>query len=154
MNWSVFQSELSNLFEHPIIKAIVAAVLTLLATPTTIIVAVLMFWTLNFFAELIMICRRKDLRIFDFELLDFWVRMALEVFVFLGLTIIANLTGAKFVQWYAATAICVTEFWIMMKYLYGPKRASSMVSYIATKTGIDLHIHENSLDPNEPTANG
>lgn len=154
MNWSVFQSELANLLEHPLIKAILAAILTLLATPTVIIVAVLMFWTLNLFAELIMICRREDLGIFDFELVDFWVRMALEVFVFLGLTIIANLTGAKFVQWYAATAICVTEFWIMLKYLYGPSRASDMVSYIAHRTGLDLHIHQNSLDPNESTENG
>lgn len=146
MNWSVFQSELSNLFEHPLIKAILAAIITLLATPTVIIVAVLMFWTLNFFAELIMICRRKDLGIFDFELIDFWVRMALEVFVFLGLTIIANLTGAKFVQWYAATAICVTEFWIMLKFLYGPERASGIITLIAEKTGLELHLYDN-LDP-------
>lgn len=142
MCYTVIIESFKDIFDHPFIKTIIAALSSLLFTPAFLIVAILIFWTLDLFSELV-----RGKKTGDIVLEGLYNRIIAQVIVLIGLTVLANMSAAPFVQVYGYGLVCTTEYIQVISNLYGKNKAKRIIRGLIDRAGLDPEPHLNDSPP-------
>ncbi|WP_020402810.1 hypothetical protein [Gracilimonas tropica] len=139
---------MQSFLENPLLKAVIAAVIALFTVPIEFVVALPIFWILDFVSGLYA-AKKKGSSFSVDKLNSQYVKIGIHIAFLIGMVVLANLFAVQKFIVFGFGYIISTEFISTIRNLFGDKKSVQIISHfkeLFEKTiGLDLP----DPDPND-----
>lgn len=131
MNREVYENVFTNFFENPLWKIVIGAIATLFNVPITFVIAVPIFWVLDFISG-VYASKRKGEKFSTEKVNAQYIKFGLHIVFLIGCVIISNLYSVEAFIKIGFGYIIGTEFVSMVGNAFGEKEGSKVLKKFKT----------------------
>lgn len=123
-----YSSIMQSFLDNPIMKALIAALVSLFAIPIEFMVALPVFWCLDFISGLF--AAKKQGKSFSIDKLNSqYVKMGIHIAFITGCVVLSNLFSVQEFLTFGFGYIIATEFISTIRNLFGDKKSAALISH-------------------------